>query len=412
MPEGREHRTRVALLKTPVRVWVIVLAVLALGASAMAVAGLRARPRRLVLPARPSNVVGDATCISCHRDKATFEQTAHRVTMRVPTRETIAGSFAPGENVLRVEKTDLHFRMDADAAGFTQSLVTGKGPDSLLRTERVAFVAGSGRKGQSFLYWSGNQLFQLPVSYWTTLHKWIGSPGRAAIDARASFNRAVAPRCLECHASWMESIPDPRVVNRFDSTNAILGITCERCHGSGRQHVAHERSIFRWVTRDPVIANPARMTRDRTMDACAQCHAGPGNPTAMAFTYVAGRRLGDYLQVVPRAPDETVDVHANQVALLERSRCFTSSQMTCITCHDVHRPQRSTVELSGRCLTCHQLTSCPVFATRGQAIVGRCVDCHMPLQTSNLVISDLEGELERIKGRNHWIRVYPETAGR
>ena len=71
------------------------------------------------------------------------------------------------------------------------------------------------------------------------------------------------------------------------------------------------------------------------------------------LTYVAGRRLEDYVHLVPKASDEFVDVHANQMALLSRSRCFTSSQMTCTTCHDVHRPQRDVVELSGRCLTCH-----------------------------------------------------------
>ena len=92
-----------------------------------------------------------------------------------------------------------------------------------------------------------------------------------------------------------------------------------------------------------------------------------GEPRLPAFTYLAGRRLEDYVHLEPKASDEVVDVHANQVALLSRSRCFTSSQMTCTTWHDVHRPQRDVVELSGRCLTCHQQQSCPLFATRGFA---------------------------------------------
>ena len=83
---------------------------------------------------------------------------------------------------------------------------------------------------------------------------------------------------------------------------------------------------------------------------------------------------------------------------------------SCPTCHDVRRPQRDVVELSGRCLTCHQQKSCPLFATRGAAIVGRCVDCHMPLQTSKIVVSDREGAMERVKGRSHWIRVYLDSA--
>jgi hypothetical protein len=86
--------------------------------------------------------------------------------------------------------------------------------------------------------------------------------------------------------------------------------------------------------------------------------------------------------------------------------------MTCLTCHDVHRQQRNVAELSGRCLTCHQEQSCPLFAKQGHALAGRCVDCHMPLQSSKLIVSSLEGKQEQAQVRNHWIRVYPETANR
>ena len=105
-------------------------------------------------------------------------------------------------------------------------------------------------------------------------------------------------------------------------------------------------------------------------------------------------------------------MHGNQVALLARSPCFRASEMTCSTCHDVHRTQRDVAQLSGRCLTCHTARSCGLYPTRGEAIMGRCVDCHMPLQPSNTIISGHEGRQERPMVRTHWIRVYPETASR
>jgi hypothetical protein len=36
----------------------------------------------------------------------------------------------------------------------------------------------------------------------------------------------------------------------------------------------------------------------------------------------------------------------------------------------------------------------------------------MPLQTSRIVVSDLEGAMERVQGRSHWIRVYPDSIKR
>jgi len=158
--------------------------------------------------------------------------------------------------------------------------------------------------------------------------------------------------------------------------------------------------------------NPARLTRARQMDACAQCHGGLGTPRLPSFSYVAGYPLDRFVELMTPPPDAPVDVHGNQVALLERSRCFQKSEMTCLTCHDVHVTQRDTKQLSGRCLTCHQEQSCKLFPKEGHALAGRCVDCHMPLQSSNLIVSKLEGEQKQALVRSHWIKVYRDTVAR
>jgi hypothetical protein len=389
---------------------VVLLAAVAAGAVAVRVAASVRRGERRPEPVRAATALGDSTCLSCHRDKAGFERTAHRLTTRHPTRDAILGSVGRDDNELRTTNRALHFRVHADSTGFYQTAVVGTGADTTSRTERIAIVVGSGRKGQSYLYWAGDRLFQLPVSYWASLGRWINSPGPAYVDGRPNFDRAVAPRCLECHATWIEARPSLTEVNQYRPESAILGITCERCHAAGREHVARERSVLHAI-RAPAIVNPARLDRVRQMEACAQCHGGLGAPTAPSFSYVAGRPLDDYLTLPPQASDATVDVHGNQAALLARSRCYRASTMTCLTCHDVHREQRDLAQLSGRCLTCHQERSCGLFATQGHALTGRCVTCHMPVQASNLIVSSLEGSQERAQVRTHWIRVYPQGAG-
>ena len=118
--------------------------------------------------------------------------------MQHPSRATIAGHFGSGENVLRTPNPNLYFHMDADSAGFTQTAVLRNGRDSTTRTERVALVSGI-RKGQSYLYWAGNRLYQLPISYWAALGKWINSPGY--VDGSMNFDRGISPRCFECHST-------------------------------------------------------------------------------------------------------------------------------------------------------------------------------------------------------------------
>ncbi len=92
--------------------------------------------------------------------------------------------------------------MDARRDGFFQTGVLGTPPDAISITERFDLVIGSGRKGQTYLYWKEDQLFQLPVSYWTEVGSWVNSPGYG--DRTLDFSRPVVPRCLECHASFFE----------------------------------------------------------------------------------------------------------------------------------------------------------------------------------------------------------------
>jgi hypothetical protein len=391
--------------------WLAALLLLVAAGTTALFLSTRPRTQRWPDPVSTATFMGDSTCLSCHADKASYEGTAHRLTSRHPSRETIAGSFRSGENVMRTPNPKLHFRMHADSTGFYQTAVLGQAPDTTSRTERIAYVAGSARKGQSFLYWKDDRLFQLPVSYWTSLGKWINSPGPAYVDGVANFDRAVAPRCFECHATYIEPRPDPSVVNRFTPGSAILGITCERCHASGKEHVTNERSPLHAFKRVAIV-NPARLTRARQVETCAQCHGGIGTPITPPFSYVAGKPLGSYLHLPQPTGEVKVDVHGNQVALLAQSRCFQASQMTCVTCHDVHRQQRDPKELSGKCLTCHQAQTHKPVATQTTPLTGRCADCHMPLQSSQLIVSDLEGKRERALVRTHLIKVYPDSAGR
>jgi cytochrome c554/c'-like protein len=381
--------------------WAAALSLAATAAITVLLLATRHRPE----PVTAANAVGDATCLSCHRQHETFEHTAHRLTSRPPTRAAIAGSFAEGENVLRTSNPTLSFRMDSTADGFLQTAVIGVPPNTNRHSERFSLVVGSARKGQTYLYAHGDRLYELPVSYWTSLGRWVNSPGY--LDGSVNFGRPATPRCLECHSTWFQTVNDPSVSNRYGATPPMLGIACEKCHGAGAAHVARERSLLRVV--GPAILNPARLSRARQIDGCAQCHGGAGKLEDAAFSYLPTRPLVRHLTLDRPPPGSQVDVHGNQVALLARSRCFQASNMTCSTCHDVHRTQRDPKELSGRCLSCHQAQSHKPLPTQTQPLAGRCVDCHMPLQTSNLIISDYEGQRERPQVRTHWIKVYSDT---
>jgi hypothetical protein len=347
---------------------------------------------------------GDDACRSCHQEKVDrFHRTAHYLTSQLPSQDSILGDFTPGKNILKTASKHLFFRMDAGKDGFFQTAVEGTPPDTTSRTEAFSFVVGSGSKGQTYLFWKNDQLFQLPVSYWNELG-WVNSPGYQ--DGFADFDRPIVPRCLECHATYFDSVPPPR--NRYKKAGIVMGVTCEKCHGPGREHI--QRAGSKPVaSSDLAIVNPARLSRDRQLDLCAWCHAGAGMPLVRSFSYLPGQPLDKYLELPPLDPGLQADVHGSQVELLEKSRCFQSSAMTCTTCHNVHMPQHDAALFSQRCLSCHEAKNCGMFPKLGNEIVANCVDCHMPNQQSNLIVFDVNGKQARPRMRNHWIKIYPET---
>ena len=358
-------------------------------------------------PVRPADYVGDAKCLSCHREQKTFRQTAHHLTSRLPTEDSIAGKFTEGANLLKTSSPDLYYRMERTKDGFHQTAVLGTPPNTVSFSRRIDLVIGSARKGQTYLYWGKNdRLLQLPISYWVAPGEWANSPG--FVDEDINFGRPVTPRCLECHASYFEQLAETGVVNRYNRSNYILGISCEKCHGPGREHVARQLPRAAKSSGQAII-NPAKLSRERQIEACALCHGGVGVGKAPPFSYVPGKPLGEYLALETPAPGDVVDVHGNQVALLERSRCFQSSAMTCSTCHNVHLPQRNAAAFSRNCLTCHKVENCGLHKEMGPKIAENCVDCHMPKLTSNVIVSTNAEDRLQPEVRTHWIKVYPGT---
>jgi hypothetical protein len=351
------------------------------------------------------NYLGDEACGACHSGKTeSYVHTAHHLSSRLPTQDSIFGSFAEGKNILKTSNPALYFRMEAKADGFYQTSVWASPTVTASRKERFDIVIGTGRVGQSYLYWKDDRLFQLPVSYWTDLESWVNSPGYR--DGTANFDRPVVARCLECHVGYAESVAGPDPPNHFKPASLVMGISCERCHGPGRDHA--EAMATKKATAG--IVNPAKLTRERQIEVCAQCHGGKRMPVTLAFSYIPGEPLDNYFRRDASDSGAAVDVHGNHVALLEKSRCFQSSpEMNCSTCHDVHQTRRGVAEFSSRCLKCHKMETCGEFQKLREKIAENCVDCHMPVQASNKIISNSNGKQARAMVRNHWIKIYPET---
>ncbi len=343
------------------------------------------------------------SCQLCHRQIVeTFLQTGHFHTSAEATPQSVKGRFSEGHNLLRTGVPGVYFRSEGRDGGFYETGVDSARGRS--RTERIDVAIGSGRRGQTYLYWRNGLLFELPVSYLTASRRWINSPGYP--DGQIDFERVIVPQCLDCHSTSFPLNADRRAV-RY-SGNYQPGILCEKCHGPGQAHVSYHTS-HPADSLGQFILNPARFSRDRKVDNCALCHSGERDPRRPPFSYRPGAVLDEYLAPARETPDP--DVHGNQVGLLQRSKCFRSSpDMSCSTCHDVHRPERDLAAFVPKCLACHQTDHHPMAEQLGERLTASCIDCHMPNRRSRAIEINTPGSRVALYYRSHAIGIYPDVA--
>lgn len=348
---------------------------------------------------------GVQACNKCHKDITNdYFHSAHFYTSQVASSKTIKGSFKKGENVF-VYDSNRVVKLEKRDSGFYQ-VYYYKGVEHFAR--RFDIVIGSGTKGQTYLSWVDNRLIELPVSYFTQVHQWANSPGYPLYPTL--FNRPATSRCLECHSTFAATlITAAQEPEKFDSSKVILSVGCEKCHGPAAQHVAFETQHPK-DTIGMYIVNPDKLSRQLSIDVCALCHYGRLEKKQPSFQFVAGDTLSDYFFMNAKAMNTTtVDVHGNQLGLLEASKCFQLSKtMTCITCHDAHKNEEKKTEVfSQRCMTCHTEEHKSIVGISNSNLIKNCIDCHMPLQTSRSISFLLQGEEEPVSAtmRTHYISV-------
>jgi hypothetical protein len=352
---------------------------------------------------------GSATCVNCHKDVyQSHIETAHYLDSRPASKETIKGSFAKGSNKF-VYNRFMYVLLEQKENKFFQTAYVN---DIEFQSEPFDIVIGSGRKGQTYLYWNDSMLFQLPVSYYTPLNAWSNSPGYTINYIR--FNRIVSAQCIECHGTYIKVLEDKDNISTFDKSQIIYGIDCERCHGPAADHVAFHKE-HPGEKEAKYLIKIKQLSRQQKLDGCALCHSGFRQPWKPVFSFQIGDTLDNY-STVSYSPDSisTLDVHGNQYGLLMASKCFKMSQLDCSSCHNPHVNEANSPEIfSQRCIACHaddKHTTLSLNANQKKLLSNNCIDCHMPMLSSQKIILTVANTNKPVPDlvRTHRVAIYPD----
>lgn len=265
----------------------------------------------------------------------------------------------------------------------------------------VHFIMGSGNHARTYLHRTpAGKLIELPLGWYAQSGgAFAMSPGYDRRD-HPGFTRAIPDECMFCHNGY-PSLPAHSRAHGADATfPATLpqGIDCQRCHGPGQAHVAAASSNRPADEIRRHILNPKRLSAQRQLEVCMQCHLESTSralPYAIVrfprepFSYRPQEPLAHFILHFDYAPNRGPADHfeiAHAAYRLRRSKCFTAApgRMVCTTCHNPHEPARSPAaeaRYTAACRSCHPATH-PNDPRRSTA----CSTCHMPRRRTDDVV--------------------------
>ncbi|MFH6997566.1 cytochrome c3 family protein [Flavobacterium sp. FlaQc-57] len=368
---------------------------------------------------RGTDYAGSESCIQCHQTQYDMALKSSHFKATAPAISgNVLGDFDKGNHIFIYDKNTKLVMEKRNDSLYQVLYKNGKEVEA----HRFEIVFGT-KHAQTSVYWRDHNTYELPVSYYNSIHNWATSPGFPA--DKPYFDRIVVKDCYSCHSSNISSrninqtsqdknFLSMEVEDVIDKKTIVYGIDCERCHGPAKKHAE-----FHLKNPDVKIANSITsfktLNRQQKLDACALCHAGnDGMKMKSRFDFKPGDNLSDFYRNTRSITDTAqFDVHGNQFRLMSQSKCFIKSEkMDCITCHNPHEnASKNLASYSKICMSCHQglkHNETTLKTMSGSSLTSNCVECHMPKKSSGAIkfqLSDSK-QLSDYILRTHKIGIY------
>ncbi len=200
-------------------------------------------------------------------------------------------------------------------------------------------------------------------------------------DRMFAFNTT----CFNCHVTELSTNYD-LATDTYHTTWSEPGISCESCHGSGKEHVqAMEAGVEGHTSKDIKIIRAKEFTPSQMNDMCATCHA---KLVPLSLAFLPGDKFFDHFDLITL---EHADFYPDGRDLGENytytswlmSPCVKSGKLDCNHCHTPSGRLRFEGEKSNQmCMPCHE-QEVKQPAAHGHHAAGskgnECIACHMPM---------------------------------
>jgi Cytochrome c554 and c-prime len=326
---------------------------------------------------RRSDFVGDAACARCHAEIAAVQEK----TAMAQTATRAKDSALLAKYPLNQKLGEYSYRASVEGQSANYSLDDGSSTFSA----PLKWAFGI-HMGQSYLLEKNGGVYMAPFTYYPGVQRWDFTvdqshavPGSLGEAVGRHLLDSQVRGCFNCHNTAATTS------DRFDPEQSISGVRCEACHGPGAYHAAGASfgSAEQGAT---MIMNPGHLNPVESVDFCGACHRTWWDVTLSGATGIKSLRFPPYR--------------------LENSRCWGKgdARLTCIACHDPHRPlQQDPLAYDQKCLSCHLNSGeKPRLDHPGKACptaTKSCVSCHMAkYQVIDIPVKFTDHQIRVVRG--------------
>lgn len=325
-----------------------------------------------------ADFMGSESCKECHKDQfKKWEGSHHDKAMELANRETILAKFE-GESFKSQGVTSRFFQRDNEFYANTE------GPDGKNHDYKIVYTFGFTPLQQYIVQFPNGRYQCLSTAWDTKKNKWfnlypdfkiVHSEWLHWTNGAMNWNNM----CSTCHSTNVRKNYNP-ANGGYDTKYSIINVSCEACHGPGKQHVDNVKSAGIYDSLNSNLYMTNRILPRQLVDECARCHMRREQITE-GYNH-EGTMLDHYFPQLIESPTYYPDGQILDEDYVYGS--FIQSKMyennvTCNNCHDVHSLE---LKFDGNklCLQCHA----PEFDTashhfhKGNGEGSKCINCHMP----------------------------------
>lgn len=321
--------------------------------------------------------IGSRVCRDCHANEyALYTRSGHSLTL----------TSAASHPVARI--LDKRSVQDPEIPGMTwtyalrgDTLQVERKTRNRVESMVLDYAIGSSRHATTFLTMIDTEkqtAIEHRISYFGPQDRLDITTGQEHTKEQApgttSRGRWLTPRitllCFRCHATQTSAV----ATRLLDENTMIPNVSCELCHGPGRDHVS---AALRGEEQLTMPLGLEQWTPRSLMRLCGDCHRHPDDSPPGSLD-----------------PNDKTLARFQPIGIIQ-SKCFKESggALSCVDCHDPHaRPSSDRDAYETTCLRCHSSAPravCPKSPSRG------CIQCHMPQV----------GDGRKARFTDHWIRV-------